>query len=285
MAFRAPLLKPSEKGERRISTPRANGRSMAKVSHYEIVKDKIKTWCENRFKVGELLAELQRDKLYKEEYETFEECCLAEFGLKTSHAYGLIEAAGVKGSLKLSDMSDKITNPRQAAALAPVPVAQREKVIKEVVERGPVTAKAITEVAQTITRPMSVPASKPEPEKRYDKTGYLIPDPIWEDWQRAEEFSEHLRGLSRLKKIISDGLDEGDLIFRELNNGAVSMLKNIYGELKCVIPYAVCSTCSGRTPDKCVLCKGRGFLSEFAWNQFVPASIKTIRKKMAEPRK
>lgn len=146
----------------------------------------------------------------------------------------------------------------------------------QAIESGKKTIHAVT--AETKGKQ----ATAPKPEAHLDKTGYAIPETVWENWQRADEFNEHLRGLSRLKKIVSDGLDQGDVIFRELNNGAVSMIKNIYGELKCVVPYAVCSTCQGRTPSKCVLCKGRGFLSEFAWNQFVPQKIKDIRKKMNE---
>lgn len=272
MSFRGALLKPSEKGERR-PTVRSNGRGIAKVSRYEIVKDTIRTWCEDRFKVGELLAELQRDKLYKDEYATFEECCLVEFGLKTSHAYGLIEAVKVKASIQTSAIADKITNEGQARALSAVPVEQREKVLTEVAERGPVTAKAITQAAKQ---------SKPEKIIELDKTGYPIPEEILADWNRAEEFGENLRELSRIKGLVAKGIEEGDLIFRELNSGAVALLKNLYGELKCVVPYAVCSSCQGRIRDKCALCKGRGFLSDFAWNQFTPPKIREMRKKLSE---
>lgn len=165
----------------------------------------------------------------------------------------------------------KVSERSVRAAQEVIRTAPKKEIKK--IERGEKTVRAVAEETKKKAEAKEV---------HLDKTGYAIPETIWEDWQRAEEFTEHLRGLSRLKKIVSDGLDEGDVIFRELNNGAVSMLKNIYGELKCVVPYAVCSTCQGRTPKNCALCKGRGFLSEFAWNQFVPQKIKDIRKKMAE---
>lgn len=270
---RGALLKPSEKGERRPTASRA----IAKGSRYEILKDKIRTWCEDRFKVGEMLAEIQRDKLYKSEYATFEEMCEVEFDIKRAHAYRLIEAVAVKASV-LSPIGDKVTNEGQARALAPVPVEQREEVLTKVAESGPVTAKAITQVAQVAARP----SAKPEKVIHHDKTGYPIPDGIWEDWQRADAFSAELREISRIKGIVEKGLETGDLIFRELNSGAVAFLINLYGELKCVVPYAVCSSCSGRTRDKCALCKGRGYLSDFAWGQFVSPQVKEMRKKLNE---
>lgn len=277
MAIGGPLLRPSEKGERR-PTVRSNGRAVAKVSRFEILKDKIRGWWEDRFKVGEYLKEIKDGKLYKSDYATFEEFCESEFGIKQAYAYRLIEASDVKTSVSDSTIVEKLVRPSQATALAAVPVEQREEVLTKVAESGPVTAKAITEVAQTIT-PKPAPSPKLEKEVHHDKTGYPIPEGIWEDWQRAEGFGSNLRELSRIKGEISRGLEGEDVIFREINSSSVSALTNLYAELKCVLPYAVCTSCQGRQKSKCSLCKQRGFISEFAYKQFVPAETKAMREK------
>lgn len=144
----------------------------------------------------------------------------------------------------------------------------------EAVERG---EKKLGTVAREVKESK---VSKSE-KTHLDKTGYPIPDSILEDWNRAEAFSSNLRELSRIKGEISSGLEKEDLIFRELNNSAISMLTNLYGELKCVIPYAVCTSCQGQRRKGCTLCKQRGFISHFAYSQFVPAEIKALRQKAA----
>lgn len=133
--------------------------------------------------------------------------------------------------------------------------------------------KTVSGVAKEIAK-----AKAAKPAQHLDKTGYPIPETILEDWDRAAAFDKNLREISRIKGELSRGLDEKDVIFRELNSSAVSMLQNIYSELKCVLPYAVCTTCQGHQKKKCTLCKGRGFISHFAYSQFVPEETKAIRE-------
>lgn len=276
--YKGPLLKPSQQREANGMTPRRNGhsRNLRNVSRYEVLKEKVKTWCEDRFKIGEALAEIQRDKLYREEYSTFEELCETEFDIKRAHAYRLIDAVAVKASVvEMSPMGDKIQTERQARALAPVPVEKRVEVMERVIEQGAVTAKAITETAALIAPPV-----KCEPEQVHDKTGFPIPVEVVDDWNRAESYAETLRSLSRIKVSLEEGLENRDVIFAEVNNTTISTLKNAYGDLKRVLPYAVCTSCQGRQRSKCTFCKGRGWLSEFLYKTAVPEITRRIREKV-----
>lgn len=276
MAFRGALLKPSERNGGAAKTPR---RGISKQSRYEVLKEKIRNWWEDRFKVGSALQEIRDQKLYKHEHETFEEFCQAEYGFERAHAYRLIGFAEVKASVELSPMGDKIQNERQARALAPVPVEQREEVIEKAAEKGPVTAKAITEAAQEVVKAEPAKAAKEEKQQYLDKTGYPIPSAILEDWKRAADYASVLRQISAIKSGLKKGLDESDLIFAEVTNTTVSTLANAYGDLKRVLPYAVCPTCQGRTPKKCATCRGRGFVSEFYYTTCVPEETKRLREK------
>jgi hypothetical protein len=280
MSFRGALLKPSERnGAGRSNKP---SRGISQRSRYEVLKEKIRTWWHDRLKIGEHLKEIRDEKLYKHEHSNFEDFCVAEFDLKHSQAYALIAAVDVKASLKPSAMAEEITNERQARALVPVPAEQRAEVLEKVIERGPVTAKAITEAAREIATPIAIKETGRDKETKTehrDKTGYVIPDSILEDWQRAEQFGSVLREISKVKSILKKGLEDSDLIFAEVNNTTVSTLTNAYGDLKRVLPYAVCSTCQGRTPKKCTTCRGRGFVSEFYYSTCVPEETKKIREK------
>lgn len=274
MAFKGALLKPGEKGERRTTA----SRSIAKGSRYEVLKERIRRWWDDRLKIGEALREIQASKLYKDEYGTFEEFCDQEFGLKHSQAYRLIEAADVKDSLKSSPMGEKIVNERQARALAPVPAEQREEVITKASASGSVTAKAITEAAKTTT-PDPAPPSKPEKIVHLDKTGYRIPEDIYPDWQEAEAFNSILSQLHRIKLQIEKSVEESELAFREITNSTVSELENVWRDLQRVLPYAVCPTCQGRTREKCTLCKQRGWVSRFGYEHWVPKATRDLRER------
>jgi|ERR1043166_2637309 hypothetical protein len=275
MAFRGALLKPSEKNSGRVKP----SRSISKQSRYEVLKEKIRNWWEDRLKIGEALREIRESKLYKDEYQSFEEFCDHEYGLKHSQAYRLIEAAGIKDSIKSSPMGDKISNERQARALAPVPADQRAEVIERAAEQGPITAKTITEAAEQIVKSEPAKIPKEKTEKHLDKTGYPIPDSILADWQRAEGFRPTLNELQKIKLYVEKSLDRSELIFREIGKDTLIELQNAWNNLKSVLPYAVCPTCQGRNRDNCTVCKGRGWVSEFGYKNWFPKKTIELRER------
>lgn len=268
------LLKPSEKKTRRTAVA-------SKVSRYEVLKDKIRTWWEDRFKVGEALREIRDKKLYRDEHETFEAFCQAEYGFERAHAYRLIGFAEVKETIQMSPMGDKIQNERQASALAPVPVGQREEVIEKAAEKGPVTAKTITEAVREVVKSEPPKEAKVEAkqEKHYDKTGYLIPDSILADWQEAESFRSILAQLQAIKLQVEKAVEKDELIFREIGQDTVADLKNAWTTLKQVLPYAVCPSCQGRNRSKCTSCRRRGFVSEFGYKHWFAKEVIELRER------
>lgn len=274
MSHRGALLKPSEK---------KTGRSVAaKTSRYEVLKEKIRTWWENRFEVGKALLEIRDERHYAEEYATFEEFCQAEYGFERAHAYRLISFAEVKESIQMSPIGDKIQRESQARALSPVPVEQREEVVEKAAERGPVTAKAITEVAKEIkvaTESAAKPEAEPTPERQLDKTGYPIPDAILSDWKEAESFRSTLADLQQIKLQVEKAVEKGELIYREIGQDTVADLTNARRALTQVLPYAVCPTCQGRTRSKCAVCKQRGFVSEFGYKHWFAKEVIELREK------
>lgn len=147
----------------------------------------------------------------------------------------------------------------------------RDAPAKEIkaIERGEKTISAVAK---------EVKAKKEKSVERLDKTGHAIPESIIPEWDRAESFAETLRALSRIKVAVESGIEQHDAIFREVTNSTVATLKNAYGDLKRVLPYAVCPTCQGRTPKKCTVCKERGFVSEFFYSTCIAEQTKRIRE-------
>jgi hypothetical protein len=247
------------------------------TKRFETLKRQIRDWWKDRIKIGEALRQIRDSKLYRATHKTFEAFCIAEFEIKEAQAYRLIAAADVKESLKGSPVGEKITNEGQARALAVVPPQERESVLKEVSEKGPVTAKAIVEAVKHREQ-VKEPEKPTTPVERKDKTGYVIPESILFDWDRAAESSKRLlSAISDARSELKHALAEKDVIFAEVTNTTIADFDNAYTSIKCVVPYAVCTSCQGHQRKKCSLCRGRGFISEFSWRSHVPSEIKALR--------
>lgn len=206
--------------------------------------DKINLWINDRFKVGEYLSEIRDSKLYRRDFDTFEEFCESTFKFKKSQAYRLIEAAEFK----------KLPEGRHV--------------------------ETVTEAYNSSQKSKSEPKTSPKGDKiiNLDKTGFPIPDGIMEDWNRAEAVGRDIiRRMSEIKCQIERAIDEKDSIFAEVTNSTSTYAINIYGSLKLILPYCVCTSCQGNNPKKCTLCRGRGFFSEFLYKTAIPEEIKTIR--------
>ncbi len=252
--------------------------SPTEARRYQKLKRQIGDWWEDRFKIGKVLREIQDARLYRQEYSSFEAFCESEYGFKRAHAYRLIEFAEVKATVQMSPIGDKLVHESQARALGSVPAENRVAVLTQAAETGSVTAKGITDAAQGANGHGSAQAGNEFPVIDLDKTGYPIPETILEDWGHAEAFSETIRAISKIKVIVQKGIEDQDLIFREITNTTVATLTNAYGDLKRVLPHAVCTTCQGHGRKKCTLCKGRGFISEFTYLTCVPAQTRKLRE-------
>jgi hypothetical protein len=116
-------------------------------------------------------------------------------------------------------------------------------------------------------------------EKHRDKTGYPIPDDLYDDWREAESFSELLKELHKIKLRVERAVDEDELVFREITSSTVATLKNAWSELQQILPYAVCPSCSGRNRKSCTLCRQRGFISEFGFKHWIPEETRELRER------
>lgn len=171
MAFRGPLLKPSERRKASASASlapqkRASVSPPTSKARYEFLKAKIHKWVEEWTEVAAALKEIHDDELYKKEYLTFEKFCDGEFGIGQAYAYRLLEALSVKESVAASPMGELLTNERQARALSAVKDTKRVAVLNRVAKAGPVSARAITESIKPQERKAPPKVIDVQPEKQ-----------------------------------------------------------------------------------------------------------------------
>lgn len=233
----------------------------SEANRLEQLTKTVRDNLEGAFAVGLALAEIKGAKLYRAEFDSFEDFCRERFSLARAHAYRLIESA----EIKMSPVGDKIQNERQARAISAVPESEREAVMQRVVESGPVTAKAIAAAAK-----------ETPPAVELDKEGRGIPPSILPLWQRADAAGKEAADMvSKIRGALKAGQAADDLVFGELAiSSLLASLDNLYADLKRIRPHAVCHVCHGVRAAKCRACKGRGFVSKFFWDTCVPEEFK-----------
>jgi hypothetical protein len=237
--------------------------------------------------VGLALAEIRDLRLFRPEYSSFRDYCQEKWGWNKSYAYYMIDSAEVVKALpeKVSTIVDSEAAARELAKVEP---EQRAVVVEEIVAEGkPVTAK---EIKRRLPPPPMVPSNgqaargkgkkvpPPPPSQVLDGTDWPIPTQLIPLWQRADEVQEMLTTLSRVKGSLRTAQENKDKLFAEVNySSALSHLDQAWTDIQTAKPFAVCPTCQGQLPDRCTLCKGRGFISQHRWNTCVTREDKEFR--------
>jgi len=116
--------------------------------------------------VGAALTEIRDCGLYKAKYKDFEEYCRDRWGYGRTHAYRLIDAAGVISDLSpIGDEVPRPANEAQVRELVQVPPKKRAEAWKKSVAAAgeyPVTAKVVRAAAAEFKpAPKSAKAKKP----------------------------------------------------------------------------------------------------------------------------
>lgn len=131
-----------------------------------IIRKGLQTFAE----VGASLKIIKEQKLFREEYDSFEAYCRERCGWGRDRAYQLIEAHEVVAGLPTIVGVSPPANEAQARALIDVPPEQRAEVLTEAqttarAEGKPVTAKRIRKAGERHALPKPK-AEKPVPEPK-----------------------------------------------------------------------------------------------------------------------
>ncbi len=132
----------------RVPKTQYGARPKRSTTRYEELKGVIVQYFEDRVKAGAALKEIRDNKLYKDEYSTFEEFCQHECGMSRSQAYRQMELPEINTSLNVPKVGTSFSNESQARALVSVPKERRVEVMQKVTTKGRVTAKRIREAAK-----------------------------------------------------------------------------------------------------------------------------------------
>lgn len=259
--------------------------------HHDTWKDFIEAcgfteeWGRQLSLTGERISELRALLLENSEIIGKSESGCNSVVPKNSESLGKLNTLtpGIRKVLDSVPLASQVEALGKTPAGKPLTVKAVRQAVKDVVEP---TAAKIKEAAEQIVSPPKTEPKKSEPVVECDRFGHEIPADIFPDWQRAEQVQELLTQLSQIKRIVKNGLEEidgkrKDVIFAELSNSLEATLGNAYGDLKRVLPWTICPTCSARkaTRPKCVLCKQRGWLSKFLYETAVVGEVRSMWEK------
>lgn len=233
---------------------------------------------------------IREEKLYRVEYETWDEFCEKTLGFSRQHVNRLISAAQLEelAKVKTEPMGSKtqadsmpITNERQARELLKVSPEKRAEVLAKAAAEGPVTAASIAQAAAPKPTP---PAPKPIIE--LDGTGFEIPVKCLDIWNRTPEVRKLLNAVSLLRTSLRAAQEADDPLWRPVASKATAttwtqLLANLdkaYAAISLAVPYAVCPTCQGHLRATCSTCQGRGFVSEFYYKNAFDSDARRLRE-------
>jgi hypothetical protein len=256
---------------------------------------------------GAALAEIKEQKLYElKGFKTFINYAKS-IGYTERYCNQLIVSS--KATKELPESLQKFIQSESAArALSKIPESLRIEVAENATEKGtkPATAKSIKK---------SYPPAPPKPPKTApeapllpeddlpdngpfyeenesidkpstiltDSTGLPIPLEILPLWKSFQEIEPMLNSISQIRSMLKKAKEESDLLFTEMDlTNDQSILNQLYTDFKRAKPYAVCPSCQGISvalTKSCLTCKGRGFVSQFYWENCITEETRNFRAK------
>jgi hypothetical protein len=172
----------------------------------------IKNGWKNFLEVGQALMKIQKNKLYRGGYATFEHYCRDRLEISRPYAYNLIGSAEVLEDLSsIEDIHSKPVNEAQTRCLIALPKEKRIAAWKKAVEKAgadPVTAKLVRQVVVNYKQKRGVQAGSNHSAKksRIDKSIMISVLRMLEEAEEAlktKDFSKAQKILQQMRETLS----------------------------------------------------------------------------------
>lgn len=139
----------------------------ALAQHEEVIAKGVKTFV----KVGNALAAIRDERLYRAEYGTFEDYCRERWGMSRPRAYQYIDAASTVSTI-VDKGHEPPLNEAQARPLAKLEPEEQSDAWEEAIDKAEsegrdVTAKDVEEVVAVRTGKVKRPTTPEEEEAMY----------------------------------------------------------------------------------------------------------------------
>lgn len=212
------------------------------------------------FEVGEALAHIRDNRLYRGSHKTFETYCQDRWGWSRQRASQLILASEIEKGL--STTVDKPKNEAHSRPLSKLPKEDRSEVWERAVASAPkdedgepvITVKHVEKTVQEWVDPE--PEQELETDVHYDYLEQPLTDQqaaVFDHEPLIDETIGLLKAVQRNAKQLSE-TTAGKFLNLKLLRAAT---KDAIGYLEATRPYALCPYCDGR---KCTACANVGIV-------------------------
>lgn len=227
-----------------------------------VIAESMKSFIE----VGDALATIKNNKLYRESHTTFEDYCQEKWGWTSGRARQLVTAANVAKEMKV-DTAVSIPNERAARELASVPAPQRAGVLKAAAATGSVTSESIKAVKR------GPPPKQQDSEPLIDAEGREYSDPkVMEALGYTGKFDDLVNRLNAVKRDLKQLAEHA--VGKEIRLQQVEAdLKNAATAIRFAKPYTTCPYLRSHGERGCNLCGGSNWVTAEQWGR-VPAEDK-----------
>lgn len=222
-----------------------------------VIAESMKTFVE----VGEALATIRNDKLYRDTHHTFEDYCQERWGWTSGRARQLVSAANIAAEVK-SATTVSLPNERTARAVAQVPPAQRVEVVTKAAESGPVSSVTIARAAEQIAKGPPPPKKTMKAEPLIDPAGREYSHPkVMEALGQTTEFDKLKAAVHSLKREVL-ALAERP-VGKHLNASQIKLdFENIATAIRHAVPHTTCPYAPAHGDRGCELCGGSMWITE-----------------------
>lgn len=224
------------------------------AKHEAVIERGMRTTIE----VGLAMKAIRDNRLYAEEYDSFESYVKHRWEFSRPRAYQLIEAAEVDANL--STVVDKHHRPQiesQLREVAKAPIEQQAEVVRKVAERA----------AEENRKPTARDYKKVVGELLLEESEEKSVEPIVENDSVVDLALQNGKALSTIVGLLQKAKRESKSIEEQPGLEVfVSREKSIQrdidaaiGAIQVTIPYAVCPRCNGQC---CVQCGNHGWVNK-----------------------
>ncbi len=215
--------------------------------------------------VSHALVEIRDKRLYRKNYQNFEDYCQKRWFKGSNWANKMIRAAVVVEELPRK-LGTVVPNEATARALSCIPEEVRPAVLEHIKEsHKPVNSATVKEAAKVVE--VEVEETKPP----LDVSGCVIPQKILALRERREEVTQLAFYASKLGSLFEKLQSDSDPLFSHIKeSGNVQTFMNSAKTIRYMLaecaPEVVCPQCEGAA-GKCHYCAGNGWISEVRWNR------------------
>jgi hypothetical protein len=261
--------------------------SVVETQRYHELKNVVRRNSAAAWAWAEALREIQENKLFKDEYESFQDFLFAETGYSKARAYQLIRA------IKYREQQKSLSGNGEAATV-PETVSQATEMQSQAAQKqaDPPSSdpqnNGKTESSILDANNVACQCPKPDEDTKVvdvevveksdtDRMGYPLPKEVADSFRQWHITQRLAKKLSEVKMYVAHAKESGDPLFAALSNAWIVGIEKVIFELKATMPYAVCPFCQGMNPQQCTNCNHTGWVGSFFYERAVPEELRTMR--------